>query len=513
MNSRIIAKNSFWFGVESFIGLVLTVFTSIAIVRTIGPVRLGYFIYLWWIAGVAGTVGSLGIPASTRKYMSEYFGRGQMGVVRTVFNKTLRAQAIFAAIVTLVGFVLIVVFVDREYRVIAFFMIGSIWPFLLNSIAAGANTALEDLRANVLPSLISTGIFVIAVCLSLYCGWNLLGIAIGLFTMRVGEALARILPLVRRLSTHVLEPLEGDLGKRMFLFSGQSVVLLGIGLVVWDRSEMVVLKNFCADIRQIAFYSVAFNITERLLAFSQVFGTATGTTIMVQYGRDASRLRELMGTTMRYLALISFPVHFGLAAIAGPTMWIIYGPKYAGAVPALAIAACLGIPKAFLLPVQALLSSCDRQDLIIRWGLASCAINVALDFTLIPKYGAVGAAIANGATQTFTALTLWVAASHLLKVRISLPPLVKTVLISAVMAIAVHVAVMSFRPVTAVIVGVAVGTVVYIACVRMARLLSHDDHGRMLGLKRHVPSKWSRIFEESLDWLIPRAASGALIGD
>ncbi len=77
----------------------------------------------------------------------------------------------------------------------------------------------------------------------------------------------------------------------MFLFSGQSLILLMLGLIVWDRSEMVFLKHFCADIRQVAFYSVAFNMTERLLVFSQVFGTATGATMMVQYGRDSSRVR------------------------------------------------------------------------------------------------------------------------------------------------------------------------------------------------------------------------------
>ena len=66
--------------------------------------------------------------------------------------------------------------------------------------------------------------------------------------------------------------------------------------------------------------------------------------------------------------------------------------------------------------MQTSLASWERQDLIIRWGLISGVLNVALDFALIPKYGAVGAALANGTTQTFSALALWVVAVRLLKV-------------------------------------------------------------------------------------------------
>jgi O-antigen/teichoic acid export membrane protein len=507
MNSQTIAKNSFWFGLETFASLFLTIFTSIAIARAMGPQKLGYFLYLGWIAGVAGTVGTLGIPAATRKYMSEYFGRGQMSVAKAVFYRTLRLQACIAAVITLASLTLTWFFGDRQYRPIALLMVGSIFPYMVNSIAAGANTALEDLRANVPASLVSTGIFFTAVFASIYFGWNLFGIAVGILTMRTAELVVRMVPLIRRLSQHVSEPLDGILSRRMFLFSGQSLILMAIGVIVWDRSEMVVLKNFCADIRQVAFYSVAFNITERLLVFSQVFGTATGATIMAQYGRDSSRLQQLVGTSLRYLALIACPLHLGLAAIAAPVMWIIYGGKYSAAVPALAIAACLGIPKAFLLPVQTSLSSCERQDLIIRWGLISGALNIALDFALIPKYGAIGAAIANGTTQTFSALMLWIVAVRLLKVRVPILPLAKIGLVSASMAIVVHFATLRLPVIPAVIVAIPIGAAVYVLLLRAVRVLGTGDHGRMLHLRRRVPSKAYGIFDASLDWLIPSRAT------
>jgi len=509
MNSKTITKNSFWFGIESFANLFLTLFTSIVIARVFGPEKLGYFLYLWWITWVASALGGLGVPAATRKYMSEYFGRGEMGTAKTVLYRTLRLQTLLAAVITFAGLLAIWFFADRHYRVIGLWMIGSIFPFMVNSIAAGANTALEDLRANVPASLVSTGIFVTAVFSSVYFGWGLLGISIGLFAMRAAELFVRLIPLIKRFNQYSAEPLDQALNKRMFLFSGQSLILLLLGLIVWDRSEMVVLKNFCADIRQVAFYSIAFNITERLLVFAQVFGTATGATMMVQYGRDASRVRELAQTSARYLALISFPVHLGLAAIAVPLVRMTYGSKYMEAVPVIVVAACLGIPKAFFLPVEALLSSWERQNLIIRWGLVAAALNLVLDFTLIPKYGAIGAAFANGATQTFFSVALWLAAVRLLNVRFPILPIAKTAAISAVMAVVVYFAISRLPTLLGLTLAIILGAAIYVVLVRATRVLYPADHGRLLHLKNHVPSSARRLFEASLNWLIAAPASSA----
>lgn len=507
MNSKTIAKNSFWYGVETVTTLVLTAFTSIVIARKIGPTKIGYFLYVWWIVGIVGNLGMLGVPAATRKYMAEYFGRGRMGIAKTVFYKTLGMQTGIAAAITTASLAAFWLWGDREYRAMSLVMMASIFPYMLNSIAAMANSGLEDLRANVPASMVSTGTYVIAVFLSLYMGWDLFGIAVGMFLMRALELPVRLIPVMRRLREHKAQPLEKAVSRRMFVFSGQSLALMLITLIVWDRSEMVVLKNFCPDIRQVAFYSVAFNITERLLVFSQIFGTATGTTMMAQFGRDATKLRDIARTAVRYLALIAFPIHLGLAAIAAPVMWIIYGHQYMEAAPVLAIAACLGIPKAFYLPVQSLLMSLDRQDVLIRWGIVSGALNIALDFALIPKHGAIGAAIANGLAQMFTVLVLWLAALGLLKFRMPVSGVVKTGAVSAAMAILVHAAVADLSAVPAAVIAIALGVALYFVGLRVSGTLSGADRERMLLLNRHMPLAARRVFNLSLNWLIPATAA------
>jgi hypothetical protein len=75
----------------------------------------------------------------------------------------------------------------------------------------------------------------------------------------------------------------------MMAFAWQSVASMILALIVWNRSEVILLKYLSSDIRQIAYYSVAFSMAERLLIGSSVFGSAAAATIFAQYGRDKSR--------------------------------------------------------------------------------------------------------------------------------------------------------------------------------------------------------------------------------
>ncbi len=117
------------------------------------------------------------------------------------------------------------------------------------------------------------------------------------------------------------------LSKRMVTFAWQSVASMMLALIVWERSEFVLLKHLCADIRQVAYYSVAFSMAERLLISAAVFGSAASATIFAQYGRDKSKLPDITASSFRYLALTSIPLHVISAALAAPALLLLYGNR------------------------------------------------------------------------------------------------------------------------------------------------------------------------------------------
>src|SRR4029077_4386644 len=124
------------------------------------------------------------------------------------------------------------------------------------------------------------------------------------------DFLVRLFPTIKGIlkweSAHV-QPV--GLGNRMLAFAVPSVAIMLVEMVVWQRSEFILLKRLCADIRQVAYYSVAFSMAERLLISASIFGSAASATIFAQYGRDKSRVPEITASTFRYLALTSIPLH------------------------------------------------------------------------------------------------------------------------------------------------------------------------------------------------------------
>ena len=96
MNTKTIARNTAWYGLENVIGFLASLITSIAIARTLGPSKMGYLVYVTWVVGIASTLGGVGIPATTRKYMAEFLGGGDRATARFIFFRTLTIQTILA---------------------------------------------------------------------------------------------------------------------------------------------------------------------------------------------------------------------------------------------------------------------------------------------------------------------------------------------------------------------------------------------------------------------------------
>ena len=434
-NSKTIAKNTGWYGLESAINFVVTLFTSIAIARTLGPTKMGYIIYVAWIASIVSSLGGMGIPATTRKYMAEFLGRGDRGTARYIYFRTLLLQMGLATVAT-GGIVFWVLRDARAHYVVASVLIAlSIWPSMVNFISAQANVAAENLSANLPASIISILAFFIAIAATVVFKWGIVGVGASMFLMRAVDFLVRLFPAMKRIlaweTTHV-HPV--GLGNRMMSFAWQSVTSMIVALIVWDRSEFFLLKHLCSDIRQIAFYSVAFSMAERLLISASVFGSAASATIFAQYGRDKSRVPDIVASTFRYLVLTSVPLHAISAALAVPALLLLYGSRYKGAAMVVTLAPLLCLPKAFLRPVESLLQSAERQGYIIAATVFAGIVDIGVAWYLIPAHGAVGACIGSGVAQTFAIGTMWAVGIHLYKVKLPWLHVAKVALISVLAA-------------------------------------------------------------------------------
>jgi O-antigen/teichoic acid export membrane protein len=502
-NTKTIAKNTGWYGLENAIDFVVTLFTSIAIARTLGPSKMGYIIYVTWIASVVSGLGGLGIPSTTRKYMAEFLGKGDRGTARFIFIRTLLLQAGLATLATAGLLVWVLRDASGEYKLASVLIVLSIWPAMVNSISAQANVATEELSTNLPASVISTFVFFIAIAATVMLKWGVIGFGASILAMRLVDFLVRVFPTMKRIlawdTAHVYPP---GLRNRMMIFAWQSVASMILSLIVWQRSEFFLLKHLCADIRQVAYYSVAFSMAERLLITSAIFGSATGATIFAQYGRDKSRLPSIVASSLRYLVLTSIPLHFISAALAGPALLLLYGGQYKDAVMVATLAPLLCMPKAFIGPVQSLLQCAERQSYVIVATVLAGIVDIGVAWYLIPAHGAVGACIGSGAAQIMAVGTMWAIGIHLYKVKLPWLQIAKVVFCSVLASLTAHYIAVEFSPLWAILWGGSASLIVLFGLFYLMRVLEPEDHDRFKTLTCMLPKPIGEPVDSVLTWMI-----------
>jgi O-antigen/teichoic acid export membrane protein len=502
-NTKTIARNTGWYGLENAISFAVTLLTSIAIARTLGPSKMGYIIYVTWIASIVSSLGGLGIPDTTRKYMAEFLGRGDKGTARYVYFRTLLLQTLVASLATAGILIWVLSDAARDYRLASVLIALSILPAMVNFISAQANVAAEELSRNLPGSVASTVVFFLLIAGTVLLHWGVVGVGAAMFGMRAVDCLIRLFPTLFRIlgweKTHVCPP---GLSARMMSFAWKSVASMILALIVWNRSEILLLKHLCSDIRQVAFYSVAFSMAERLLISSSVFGSAAGATIFAQYGRDKSRLPEIAASSFRYLALSSIPLHLISAALAAPALLLLYGNLYRGAAVVVTLAPVLCMPKAFISPAQNLLESAERQVFVIFATILAGILDLSVAWALIPAHGAVGACIGSGAAQILAVGMMWAICIRVFKVKLPWRLLVKIFAISIAASVAAHYVAVHFSPLWAVLFGGVTSLLVCFTLVYLLRVLEPEDSARFSILTRMLPGRAAALTDAVLQRLV-----------
>jgi O-antigen/teichoic acid export membrane protein len=502
-NTKTIAKNTGWYSVENIVSAVVTVITSVAIARTLGPTKTGYIIYVSYVASVVSNLGSLGIPAATRKYMAEFIGMGDKGTARLIFFRTLALQAGLASLATLAIVLWVFQDANAQFRLAAVLIALSIWPSMVNFVPAQANSATENLATNVPGSIVSAVVYLLTILAAVIFHWGVTGIGAALLLMRSVDFLVRFFPTTSRITEwNTTDLLPDGLRRRMVAYAWQSVATMLLALIVWERCEVLLLKALCSDIRQVAFYSVAFSLGNYLLLSSTIFGAAASTTIFVQLGRDKSKMPQLMAASFRYLVLTSIPIHFIAVALAVPALLLLYGTRYAGAAMVVTIAPLLCMPKAFLAPIQSLLQSTERQSYVILATVLAGVVDIGVAWALIPAHGAVGACIGSGAAQITAVGLMWAVGIYLYKLKLPWVFLAKVASISTIAALSAHFIAVGMAPLWGIMFGGSASLVILFGLFYLLRVLEPEDQVRFSLLTRSMPKSLGGPVENIISLMV-----------
>ena len=507
-NSHIVAKNVAWMSADTFFALTLTIITSVAIARVIGKdnvgrARLGSYQFIVWLTTITLTMGSFGLPATTRKYMAEYLNNGNPDIARATYLATLKLQSWISLGAGAVGLIAVYWLADPQFLTAAVLLVVAIVPRLIATIPSQANNASEVYRRNTIPSVIGVGVTTIITAASLVFGWDFVGLSAAVIAGSCVECCIKLWMVEQWLGRVPRGSVAPELRKRMLTYSGQEMALLMLNLVVWDRSDVMVLKAMNPDTTQITFFSLPFSLAERALMFPSMFAGALAFTIMAQYGRGESRVREMTADGGRYALLVAVPMLVGMACVSRPLVLLMYGKGFAPMIPTLAIIALLAIPKALITAPTSLLQTMERQGFLVWWGCLCGVVNIGLDFLLTGRHGANGAAIANGSAQAMAALGIWFYVWRAYKLDLRLADCGRIIVAGAIMAAGVLAIVRAIPGAVGLSVAVVGGVALWLIGLRLTAALKREDVGRVQSIGRRLPPNVQPLWKNVIAWLAP----------
>jgi O-antigen/teichoic acid export membrane protein len=216
-----------------------------------------------------------------------------------------------------------------------------------------------------------------------------------------------------------------------------------------------------------------------LVLVPQALASVVSPAVATLYGAGQhERIRTGYGRTLRLLLLASLPVTAGALALGPETIKLVFGGGFAGTkVPLLLL--LVPFP---LIPLMnasySLVVGLGKIRFPLVVGTGSAALNIALDFALIPRHAAIGAAVANGCAQGATALATIAYGTRLAgPMRWEAAALLRAVIASAAAGAVAWAALDVIGGAAGVVAGVAAGAAAFVVLAALLRVLSSDDAG------------------------------------
>jgi O-antigen/teichoic acid export membrane protein len=439
--------------------------------------------------------------------MADYAGKRQPQVVLAILRTTVVIQLVVTAIIVGGAEVWVWSLLPAEDRVFASIAVLTIFPTALMGLATSMNSTMEKLAANAIPSLAGGLTLALAVVATLVMDWGLVGLASAQLAGRVVDTGLRFVLVKRRLPSYLStigsteDPprtsavLPPGLVRQLAGFCAEQTVLLILTVIVWNRSEMFFLKRFC-DIRQVAFYSVAFGFGLLPAQLVGPFTNAAKASLFVEQGRGLEGGRHFTEQYWRYTALVVLPASFGLAALSGPLVRVLYGAQYHAAVPVLAVAAALSLVAPLGNPPTLLATAAGGQGLLVRYGLIAAAATIGLDLWLVKSSCAVGGALANGLGQAVSTVSVWIIVHRRFGLRLPGAFTLRLVLAAVGMGALVAGFARLVPDVIALASGPILGAAAYAWLLRAARVLGAEDVDRLLAVGSLLPARSQPLYRK-----------------
>lgn len=207
-------------------------------------------------------------------------------------------------------------------------------------------------------------------------------------------------------------------GIKLLILGSAAFFIANIFTRTFSYADTFIISKIMTEF-DLGVYSVAYKLTYAF-QFIPLALVAALYPALSNATKDDAASRKLVEGSLKYMALIGFPIVFGIFAIAEPLIALYASPEYQGAVLPLRIMVFALIFTFLDYPIGALLNARMKQNVKTAIMGATLVVNVILNIILIQKYGLVGAAVTALVSFAFMFVLGWISAQKVLKMQLRL---------------------------------------------------------------------------------------------
>jgi len=184
-------------------------------------------------------------------------------------------------------------------------------------------------------------------------------------------------------------PVRGSGVRPMLRFGGNLAAFNIVNYFARNLDKALLGRVWGAD--AVGFYTRGYNLM--MLPIGTVAGPLGRVMIpaLSRLQHDHARLGRAYGQAMELVALVTFPMMVGLAALAADVVPLVFGPQWGPVVPIFRVLCVTGIWQGIYSPIGWLFIASGRTDRLLRWGLFATPI-ICLGFWVGLPWGGVGVA-------------------------------------------------------------------------------------------------------------------------